>query len=347
MKKLFVVISALVTLLMPAVANAAAPTTGLHLTTSPLPLRMVTTPGTTVSTSLRVKNTGTTDEQLKMGLMKFSAVGENGRPNLFDRGPNDSYFDWVTFTPSVFTAPPNEWIDVKMTIKVPQTASLGYYYAVTFQRADNSGVSNKKTATSVIGATATMVLLEVKTSAEMRQLAIASFTSDHKLYSYLPVDFSVRVHNTGNIFLAPNGDVFVKRGNTTLATLEVNAAGGNVLPNSYRLFKTSWKDGFPVYVDKQVDGKPLVTKKGLPDRKLEWNLTHANKLRFGKYSAQVLMVYSDGNRDVPLEATLSFWVVPWQLLGLLILVLLLTALGLWVVGRGGWQRMRQRVRSRQ
>jgi hypothetical protein len=40
----------------------------------------------------------------------------------------------------------------------------------------------------------------------------------------------------------------------------------------------------------------------------------AAKLRFGKYQAKLLLIYDDGHRDVPLEGTVSFWVVPWRLL---------------------------------
>src|SRR4051812_10531098 len=105
----------LVLLLLPTRA-LAAPAPGLNLTTSPLPIRLATTPGATLSTSLRVKNSGTEPEQLSVGLMKFGAAGQTGQPNLFERGPADSYFDWVSFTPSTFTAPPGEWIDVRMTI---------------------------------------------------------------------------------------------------------------------------------------------------------------------------------------------------------------------------------------
>jgi ABC-type glycerol-3-phosphate transport system permease component len=36
-------------------------------------------------------------------------------------------------------------------------------------------------------------------------------------------------------------------------------------------------------------------------------------LRFGKYTAKMLLVFDDGARDVPIEGVVSFWVIPWRL----------------------------------
>ena len=34
-------------------------------------------------------------------------------------------------------------------------------------------------------------------------------------------------------------------------------------------------------------------------------------------------MYDDGQRDIPTEATVSFWVVPYRLFGLILLIILL------------------------
>jgi hypothetical protein len=52
-------------------------------------------------------------------------------------------------------------------------------------------------------------------------------------------------------------------------------------------------------------------------------------LRFGHYTAHLVMVYDDGNRDVPLEAYVSFWVIPWRLVIGLIIIALFVCIGLW------------------
>ena len=322
-------------------ANAASP--GFNLTTSPSPILLTTPPGTTVTSDFRVINNASQLEHLKVGLMKFRATGVTGRPNLYERGTGDSYFDWVKFTPSTFDAPPGQWVKVKMTIAVPPTASLGYYYAVTFQRATSTAAEADQSS-AVIGASATLVLLDVKTPNQHPELQIANFTSDHRIYQYLPASMTVRVHNNGNIHLHPGGNIFIKRGSKAVATLTINPFQGNILPNSYREFTADWHDGFPLYQDKQVDGKPALTKDGKPDRSLHWDLTKLTKLRFGKYSAQALVVYNDGTRDIPMEATTSFWVIPWTLILIVFVIVLFLAAGVWFIARHLFQTTKYRQR---
>ena len=99
----------------------------------------------------------------------------------------------------------------------------------------------------------------------------------------------------------------------------MNREKGSILPDSGRTFTVEWNDGFLRYVDKQEDGKVVHDENGNIVKVLDWNWKDAAKLRFGKYEAKLLLVYDDGHRDVPLEGTVSFWVVPWRvILGLIV-----------------------------
>lgn len=327
----------------PAAAATSAPAQGFNVLTSPLPIKLTTQPGSTVTTELRLKNQGTAPETIKVGLMKFGAQGDLGRPDLFDLTPKDTYASWVHFDPEQFVAEPNVWDTVKMTINVPQEASLGYYLAVTFSRASQPG---QKDATNVKGAAATLVLLEVKTPNEQRNLKLVDFSATHSLYEYLPTTFNVRVRNTGNIYLAPTGNIFITRGSTPVSTIDFNDAGGSVLPNSNRQYTVSWNSGFPLYVDRTLNGKPVLDKKGDPKQDLKWDFTQANKFRFGHYTAKLLLVYNNGKSDVPLEAELGFWVLPWKILIVLAILLLLIGYAVYSFVRNLYFRARSGVRKK-
>ena len=305
-------------------AHAADAKDGFNIVTSPLPIKLQTSPGKTVTTELRLNNQGSKPEQIKVGLMKFGATGDTGQPDLFDLAPSDTYASWVHFSPSEFTAQPNVWTSVKMTIDVPNDASLGYYLAVTFSRASQPNV---KATAELKGAVATLVLLNVQTPNEQRDLGISSFTTDHGLYEYLPANFKVKLHNSGNIYVAGSGNIFIQRGGKTIATLDFNPAGGSVLPNSNRVFTIPWSDGFPYYKQRIVNGKPV------NKYDLQWNFSHIGKLRIGRYTAKVLVVYDNGKEDVPLEATLNFWVLPWKLMLVGLLILALIGFGLFTLSR--------------
>jgi len=332
MLKLLVGVALAVIVLLPAVATAETPPVQssnqdktLNLITSPLPINLQTPPGTSVSTDLRIKNGSTYPENLKVSLMKFSAFGDTGKPAIQDRGPGDDYFDWVHFSETTFTAPPDQWVTLKMTINVPAKTGFGYYYAVVFSRA---GQPAKPAAGQnvLLGSTAILVLLDVTAPGAVRNASIAGFTVDKHAFEFLPATFSIKVHNSGNIHLVPTGNIFIKRGATLVATLPVNTAGGNVLPGSNRVFSASWQDGFPAYTEKVAGGQVVLDQNDKPVQYLKWDFNKASHLRIGHYTANLLMAYDNGKTDVPLEASVSFWVIPWRLLALAIAVPLIPAL---------------------
>ncbi len=318
----------------PASASAAD---GFNIITSPLPIKLATAPGKTVETEMRIKNQGSQAETIKVGLMKFGATGENGQPDLFDLSPKDTYASWVHFSPAEFVAEPNVWKTVKVTIDVPPEASLGYYLAITFSRATQV---KQKNVSSVKGAVATLVLLDTKTGNEKHQLQLLNFSASHGFYEYLPAQFTIKLRNTGNIYISPVGNIFIQRSNKPVDTLDFNAAGGSVLPASNRVFTVPWSNGFPVFKDRLVNGKPDPGKNGQPKQDLKWDFTHLNKLRIGRYTAKVLVVYDNGKQDVPLEAAVNFWVIPWKiLLGMLVIVVLL-GYGLFSLARSAARKTR-------
>jgi hypothetical protein len=311
---------------------------GINLTTSPLPINLSVNPGQSVSTSLRIQNAASTTQKIKVSLMKFSAYGETGKPALQDRAPGDDYFDWVSFSPSSFSAPPKQWMSVKMTIAAPKTAAFGYYYAVVFSPADQNptGKGNK-----FIGSTAILVLLDVKSPNAKRSAKVVDFKTDKKTYEFLPVSFSVRLHNDGNVHLLPAGTIYIKRGSKQVAALPFNTQHGNILPNSYRVYTTAWNDGFPVYVDKTQDGRVVLDSHDQPVKELKWDFARLPHLKFGHYTANLLAVYDNGSRDVPMEASVSFWVVPWRIIGFVIIVGGLALIGLWSSGRNIYKKVRK------
>lgn len=294
-----------------------------NIVTSPLPISLSGKPGSTLTTDIRIKNGGSTTEKLKVTLMKFSAYGDEGKPAIADREPGDDYFDWVTFSPALFDAEPNEWKTIKMTIKLPPTAAFGYYYAAAFSRASEIKPTGKQNV--LLGSTAVLVLVDAKVPNAKRSAEILSFTSNKKAYEFLPTVFNIKVRNNGNVHLVPTGNIVISRGNKEVARLTVNAASGNVLPESNRIFTAEWDDGFPSYGDRTVAGKTVLDKNGKPQKQLQWDLNKISRLRFGRYTAHLIMVYDDGSKDVPLEATVSFWVIPWRLLGLMLVILLIPA----------------------
>ncbi|HOZ80689.1 MAG TPA: hypothetical protein PK370_00515 [Candidatus Woesebacteria bacterium] len=285
---------------------------GLTLVTSPLPINLVAAPGSSVSAEIKIKNGGKDTEKLKVGLMKFSAYNQDGQPRLFDREKGDDYFDWVSFSENKFELESNEWKTIEMKIEVPDDAAFGYYYAVVFSR-DEEYIPDGNKTTKIVGATACLVLLEVRVDRAIREIEIEEFMADKKVYEFLPTNFLIKLKNKGNVHVAPRGNIFITDSKgKDVSVIEVNEFRGNILPQSIRNFETNWTDGFPRYENK----------------KLKWDFTKINKLRIGKYKASMLLAYDDGKRDVPIEAVLSFWVIPYRIIGGIVVVSSLILVGL-------------------
>lgn len=294
-------------------AQAASDANRFDLTVSPVFLTVSTTPGSTTTQQVKVRNGGPVAEDLAVSLMKFKAYSDTGQPELLNFDPTDDYATWASFSENRFTVAPGEWKTLNVTFTVPPSAGLGYYYAVNFTRANSP--TPVAEGTTLIGSAAVLILLDVEVPEAKRSVELMEFYADHKLYAFLPSTLTLRLKNTGNIHVAPRGNIFIQRSNgTQVALLNINERLGNILPDSERVFTATWDDGFPLYIPKTENGTVLHDKKGRTEMKLKWDFTQTQKIRFGRYTANVLLVFDDGTRDVPIEGTVTFWVVPWPIL---------------------------------
>ncbi len=316
--------------LAPKAHAAAAPTgptnTGSYLTTSPISVDLNVKPGQTQTTTLSVENGSALPETITVKLDKFAAMGDLGAANITPPQSNDPSVQWVHFSKTTFVAQPGVWNNITMTISLPNYASLGYYYAVLFLPKSAESQQSASFGDQIKGANAIFVLLDTNSSNESKQLSLTDFSSLSGLYQFLPATFNILVKNAGNIHLIPQGDVYISRtpNGKVIDTLDINSGLGNVLPDSSRQFSVVWTDGFPSFEAKKVDGQPLTVKDGQPVEQLRWNFSEPlSKFRFGKYYAHLVLVYNNGNRDIPLNAYLSFWVIPWKLMLIVVAVIVL------------------------
>ena len=329
---------------------AAAALGGVNLTTSPVSTSLVGVPGGSVSTTLHVMNNTASAETINVELETFKAYGTSGAAQMMPFPKGDPEANWVHFSQTTFVAQPGSWESIQMTVNLPVGAGLGYYYAAVFK--PQVTPVQKTLGSTVNGGNAVLVLVNAQSNNEHPSIAITNFSADKRLYEYLPANFSITVKNTGNIFLAPTGDIYISRSNTfnsALATIPVNESEGNVLTQSSRVFTEQWADGFPVFTPKTVDGEKITNKKGQLEESLQWNFANANKIRFGKYYANLVMVYNNGTLDIPIHASISFWVIPWKILSVLLLVVILLCISLFAIGRklaARTVRLSKKVRSR-
>lgn len=304
-----------------------APLTGMNVTLSPVFMNLTTDPGVPVSSQLKIQNNNQFTEYFTFRLAKFKANETGDKPVLEEVGPQDEFIKWISFSEDQFSVGSNEQKTVKFTISPPKDAALGYYYAIMVQRIKNADVSF---GAAVAGAPSFLVILEVRSPNAKRELKLEDFTTSAAVYEYLPVDFSIKFKNTGNLHSVPFGNIFIDwGGDKNISSVELNQTRGNVLPQSSREFRVFWEDGFIVRVPKRDEnGKVLIDKNGKTKYETKINFNKITEFRIGKYTAHLVAVYDNGERDVPLEASVSFWVIPWKIILGGVFLLLLILLGL-------------------
>lgn len=339
-----------ITVLVAGLLSLATPALAIEykqpfsLTVSPYYLSLNVKPGGAVSDVIHLKNNSAESITLETGLMRFRSYNDQGVPELLPLEENDQFNSWISYSENRFTIGAGGSKDLKITISVPSDAALGYYYAITFKKASTQ---EGEETTKLLGSSAVLILLEVATPDIQKDVQIVSFTSDRIVYDYLPVTFRVTLKNRGNIHVAPGGNIFIDQANRKdIGIIDVNKAGGNILPDSTRVFLSTWEDGFPIRQEKTSDGNAIKDEKGDVVYSLKWNFENASHFRIGKYTANLLMIYDNGTSDVPITGTLSFWVVPWQMILAILAVLSLAIVGLLsLLKRFGWRRGKKKRRE--
>lgn len=302
-------------------AQSTASTGEFSLQVTPSPLVATVKPGQTTELELQIRNAGTTVEELKIEPRAFRFDDATGQVSLQDTTPPD-IAAWISLSNPTFTIQPGAWFTEKVRVSLPKDSGFSYSFALVISR---NKAPVKTDGRIIKGSLAVFTLINVDRPGASSKLEVVSFTASKKVYEYLPAEFSVRLKNTGNTIVQPYGNIFVGRGGDPISTLKVNENKGYILPDTSRTLTTEWTEGFPVY--------ETTTENGKTSTKTVWNWANAADFRLGRYTAKLVAVYSDGKHDIPIEGSVSFWVVPWKILLGMFVVALLVLVGLWSLVR--------------
>lgn len=251
-------------------------------------------PGSNAQDIIKIRNVGNTTQTFYPEVLDFKPAGETGTPAFIKQKESESYTfslaSWITVETQGIALKPNESAALGFTIRVPKDAEAGGHYAgILF-----GTTPPKTTGTAVEISNKVGSLILVRVSGKANELAsVKEFSTSKNFYDKPPVDFLVRIENKGNIHVAPQGNVEIKDiFGRSVATLPVNKTAGNVLPDSIRRF------------DKTSDD-------------LSWN---PDGLTIGRYTATLQLNY--GSPAKQLNAQVTFWVVPWLQVAILLSVLI-------------------------
>lgn len=309
---IFFIPSSIVNAVTPAPTNNDV---GQALEISPPVINVPVDPGKDIEVKISLRNVSSDPIVVTGEINDFTAAGEDGTPKLLlQEGETSPYSlkKWIDPLPKL-TLKSKEMKDFPVSIRVPASASPGGYYAVV--RFTASAPTLDGTGVSLSASLGSLILLRVNGQAT-EGLSIESFNTAHmskqtSLFESAPIDFVLRLKNTGNVHQQPSGQAIVSDmfGNP-VGAVNYNFDQKNILPGSVRKFEEP--------LDSQVIG---------------------NRMLFGRYTANLKMTYGSDKREV--TSTISFWVIPWKL----ILVLIAGLIGGFFLIRYGLRRYNEHILS--
>jgi hypothetical protein len=282
------------------------------LTISPIRMEISGDPGQTLSKDVVLINENKDNETFYSSFANFQAQGETGDPSFVE--PTDDLGTWMSVAPSV-TLNGGESKTVPFTINIPKNAEPGGHFATIFW-----GTGPNKPGDVSIGAkTGLLVLLSVSGNVKQSAGFLNFNTVNNQFwYSTLPVSFEYRFKNDGGDRIKPEGPITIR--DTIFfptQTLDANPGSGNVLPGSTRKFKVDWINY--ARPDDYIAPTQFFSK-FWSDVSYQWM-----NFAVGLYSANLNVAYSaTGERA---ESTVFFFVFPWQLVLVMIVVLFIVIWG--------------------
>jgi len=275
-------------------------------------------PGEKIPTKVKVLNNEDEAVTLYSETAVFTPLDETGTPNIIPNSSTEDVAGWMKIAPGPFILQPGERLEVPVEINVPLDADPGGHYGAVLFAANPPSATTEGSQVAIASKIAALVLVRVQGEVNESGTVADFSTADGKTsYNRLPIGFSLRFENTGNVHIRPTGQITIRNmlGGTS-TVVPVNSQKGAVLPSSTRKFTDAlvWEK------------RPQSEAKGNFFQEIgsEWR-----NFALGPYTANVILTYGQNN-DKTTSATVNFWVMPWRVLILTLIVLILI---IWLIGK--------------
>jgi hypothetical protein len=280
----------------PATTQPNPAKNGQALEISPPVITLSGNPGQTIKTQIYLRDISSSNLIVTNQVNDFVAAGDDGTPKLILKDEHNNPYslkDWISPVPQLQLVS-KEIKSLTITINVPANAAPGGHYGVI--RFTGTPASLQSTGVSLSASLGALILFTVN-GKTTENLSIQEFSVNHNEKTETvsesgPLNFVERFKNSGNVHEQPVGqvtitDMFGKK----VGAVNVNLPPRNILPQSTRKFS-----------------QPLD------------NTVLGNKKLFGRYHAKLSVTY--GASKKVLTASLVFWVIPYRLIGTLIVLLI-------------------------
>lgn len=245
-----------------------------------------------------VKLKNNTDRQIDLYVLVYDySVDQDGKKVLRtsnNANRENSVSSWIRIRRGATEIKPGEEKELDLKVEISQYAKPGRYFAV-IKFAPGSDIGDARKAGENQNVAEILLNYNVE-EIIVEKAQIAFFSPKQNVFFKAPAEFNVKVNNSGNRSIVPQGNVYLfNRRGAEIAALSVNPDKEKINSETEADFKVFWDD---------IKG-------------------------FGKYKAKVELKYG-GSNDREMQDTIYFWMMPWPLLSifggvLLLIVVALTA----------------------
>lgn len=274
-------------LAQPFLTSAQSGSAGIGIT--PAIIEEGADPGTTKRHEVTINNLSGIDQKYFVYVRNIVGVKDDNSPVYADDDVETSGYemsDWIVLDVSEIDIPAHGQARVGFSINVPEGASPGSHFGAIFISLDPPRM--RTTGAAVGYDVANIISLRVAGDADIRS-NIRQFSTDRYIYGSTDVNFELHIENQGNVLVKPTGPVEITNMfGKQVALFTFNESQGAVFPKVVRDYQFNWKgEGFG----------------------------------FGRYEARVSPLYGEDGNKKTLSSTVSFWVLPMNIIGPAALVL--------------------------
>jgi len=252
-------------------------------------------PGDVLERSISLTNLSENEQTYYLSKRDITSVKDGGTPVYAEPDAERTGFEiteWLELGVDEITLAPGEEQRVDVIINVPENATPGSHFGGIF-------ISMEPPRLRQVGAAVgyeVANIVSIRISGDVTESAqIRSFRTDKLVYGSSNVTFRTQVENKGNVLIRPFGPIEVyNMFGSKVASFIINESQGGVFPFTKRDFEVNWQD---------------------------------DSTGFGRYQAVVSMVYGAQGRQSTMSSTVSFWILPMDIItpALIILAVLLLA----------------------
>lgn len=240
-------------------------------------------PGEVKEYTVGVSNLSDTTQTYYVFTRDITGVQPGGVPLYADEGAEKTGYEltqWVTLGVDEVTVEPGEEYPLNVKIEVPEFATPGSHFGGVFISLTPPKL--RSTGAAIGYQVANIISIRVAGDAVVNA-QIRQFSTGNYIYGESKVDFNARIENKGTVLVRPIGplevhNMFGKR----VAILTFNEGKAAVFPGVTR-------DDFDIVWEDEGPG-------------------------FGRYQAVLSLVYGDQGRQSTISSTVSFWILPMNII---------------------------------